>query len=105
MWFLGVDNCRRAQADRDGQPVQRAGGLGGAAGQEQLLRLSPKHQQTCLCCCCAGGRKLVVTDSLFSMDGDWASLRGLVHLRRRHGFLLAIDEAHASLVVGPGCDL
>ncbi len=51
--------------------------------------------------CLAGERKLVVTDSLFSMDGDWADLRGLANLRRRHGFLLAIDEAHASLVVGP----
>lgn len=50
----------------------------------------------------AGERKLLVTDSLFSMDGDWADLQGLARLRRRHGFLLAIDDAHASLVVGPG---
>lgn len=56
---------------------------------------------TCAVMCLAGERKLVVTDSLFSMNGDWADLRGLANLRRRHGFLLAIDEAHASLVVGP----
>ena len=49
----------------------------------------------------AGERKLLVTDSLFSMDGDWADLQGLARLRRQHGFLLAIDDAHASLVVGP----
>lgn len=54
------------------------------------------------CTSVAGGRKLLVTDSLFSMDGDWADLQGLARLRRRHGFLLAIDDAHASLVVGPG---
>jgi 8-amino-7-oxononanoate synthase len=54
------------------------------------------------CLWTAGERKLLVTDSLFSMDGDWANLPGLAHLRRQHGFLLAIDDAHASLVVGPG---
>ena len=48
-----------------------------------------------------GARTLVVTDSLFSMDGDVADLRSLAQLRRKHGFLLVIDEAHATLVLGP----
>ena len=47
-----------------------------------------------------GARTLVVTDSLFSMDGDLADLRSRARLRRRHGFLLVIDEAHATLVCG-----
>ena len=44
------------------------------------------------------GRKLVVTEAIFSMDGDAAPLRELADLCARHDALLVIDEAHAAKI-------
>lgn len=48
------------------------------------------------------GMRLLVTDGVFSMDGDIAPLPDIVSLKKKYNFLLMVDDAHATGVLGNG---
>lgn len=61
---------------------------------DHLLHLLKKYAQA--------QSKIIVTDSVFSMDGDTAPLEELARLARDQGALLMVDEAHATGIFGQG---
>jgi 8-amino-7-oxononanoate synthase len=65
--------------------------------------LDAEHLDWCLRHHSGGGRRrLIATDSVFSMDGDVAPLGEIAELARRHRARLLVDEAHATGALGPG---
>src|SRR5260370_18990513 len=48
------------------------------------------------------GHKLIITDGVFSMDGDIAPLPALCDLAEKYNCIMMVDDAHASGVLGRG---
>src|SRR5262249_22218997 len=78
-----IDGCRLSRATVHIYPH------GDVRALEALLATTPE-----------GGRRLIVTDSVFSMDGDRAPLHALVALSRLYHTSVFLDEAHAMGVLG-----
>jgi len=78
-----IDGCRLSRARVLVYPHNDAGAL------DELLARSPAR------------RRLVVTESIFSMDGDTAPLAEICNVAERHGAMVMVDEAHATGAVGP----
>lgn len=61
-----------------------------------------EHLESLLKALPATGKRLIVTDGVFSMDGDIAPLPNLITLAKRYEALLMVDDAHATGVIGQG---
>jgi len=48
------------------------------------------------------GRRMIITDGVFSMDGDIAPLPEIAEIAQEHGILLMVDDAHGEGVMGKG---
>ncbi len=80
-----IDGCRLSRARVAVVPHCDMQALGAALRRERRAR-----------------RRLVVSDAVFSMDGDRAPVAELAEVSRQHGAVLMLDEAHAVGVLGPG---
>ncbi len=89
-------------ADRLAHACLLDGAVLGRATVRRFRHNDAQHLADCLKQCPAGSRVLVVTESVFGMDGDLAPLRDIAAAARGHDALLLVDEAHATGVWGPG---
>jgi len=46
------------------------------------------------------GRKIIITEGIFSMDGDWSKLDQISELAEKHGIITILDDAHGDFVLG-----
>ena len=79
-----IDGCRLSRAKIHVFPHKDT-----AAAERKLAELDGQP-----------GRKLLITDGVFSMDGDIGPLPGLVDAAEKHGAIMMVDDAHSSGVLG-----
>jgi glycine C-acetyltransferase len=79
-----IDGCRLSRAKIHVFPHKDT-----AAAERKLAELDGQP-----------GRKLLITDGVFSMDGDIGPLPGLVEAAEKHGAIMMVDDAHSSGVLG-----
>jgi glycine C-acetyltransferase len=46
------------------------------------------------------GKKLLITEGIFSMDGDWSRLDEISEISEKHGIITILDDAHGDFVLG-----
>ena len=46
------------------------------------------------------GKKVIITEGIFSMDGDWSQLDQISELAEKHGIITILDDAHGDFVLG-----
>ena len=80
-----IDGVRLTKAQRGVYPHNDMGGL------EDILN---SHK--------SADRKLIITDGVFSMDGDVCPLDELTHLAEEHGAMVLVDDCHGEGVLGEG---
>jgi len=80
-----IDGCRLAKAKTVIYPHSNMAALAG------LLKNTP-----------CSGQRFIITDGVFSMDGDIACLEEIVYLAEKHDGFVIVDDAHATGVIGSG---
>ena len=84
-----IDGIILSRAELVRYPHRDVEALEKLLGHQGFTKGSPSHQ-----------KRLIVTDSVFSMDGDIAPIHELLRLAEEYDCLLMIDEAHATGVLG-----
>ena len=46
------------------------------------------------------GKKILITEGVFSMDGDWSKLNEICQVSEKHGMIIVLDDAHGDFVLG-----
>ena len=89
-----IDGCLLSGAELKRYPHKDIDAL------ERLIKLTPPSPPYIKGGARGGKKRLIVTDGIFSMDGDIAPLREIVRLAKRYSAILMIDDAHATGVLG-----